>query len=127
MSSPLIPSTAVAVTPVPASGGDDASLAAGWAEERYTAARRQYTSLYVESMEQPGKDLTEDLAAALQKTVVLATALRKVQDGDPEAVRQELELGPVPEDERARTTDRFTIADLHRAAAESQPSWDWKL
>jgi hypothetical protein len=126
MPSALKHSRAVTVSAIPTAGGRDSLLAVDWAEERYTAARRQYTRLYVESVEQPGADLIDDLAVARARTIELAAALRRVQDGEPEAIRRELALGPVPEDEQVQTTDRFTIAELHRAAAATPATWAWK-
>jgi hypothetical protein len=107
---------------------DDIRVAGELALERYTAARRHYTSLHVEftSLEQPDSDLADSLEAARTLSLELAAALRKVEDGDPEAVLQELEAGQVSESERARTTNRFSIAELNRAAAPTPASWDWQ-
>lgn len=107
---------------------DDMLLAAEFAEERYTAARRKYTSLYVElqSQENPKEGLTQEVDAARGETLALATALRKVEEGDLEAIRAELEAGRVSDNERSRTTNRFTIAELRRAAAAQPASWNWK-
>lgn len=118
---------AVTVTPIAAVSQNDIQAATELALERYTAARRQYTSLYVElnSLEHPGADLAEALNAARTVSLDLAASLRKVEDGDPEAVLHELEAGRASESERARTTDRFSIAELHRAAA-APASWDWQ-
>lgn len=120
---------AVTVTPIPAAASqDDARRALESAQERYTAARRKYTSLYVESkpLERPDQDLVEAIEAARSETLEMAASLRMVEDGDPEAIRNELAAGRVSDSERARTTDRFTIAELHRAAAAAPASWDWK-
>lgn len=107
---------------------EEIQLAGELALERYTAARRHYTSLYVElnSLEHPGSELAEALNAARNASLEQAAALRRVEDGDPEAVRQELAAEPLSENERARTTSRFSIAELHRAATATPPTWDWK-
>lgn len=120
---------AVTVTPIPAAANhDDARRAAESAQERYTAARRKYTGLYVEfkSIERPDQALVASLNAARSEALTMATSLRLVEDGDADAIRNELEADPVSDSERARTTDRFTIAELHRAAAATPASWDWK-
>jgi hypothetical protein len=113
----------------PVTDPDDARRAVESAQERYTAARRKYTALYVDfkSSNHPDRNLAAALDAARSEALSLATALRLVEDGDAEAIRQELAADPVSDEERARTTNRFTIAELHRAAAASAPaSWDWK-
>ncbi|MET4143840.1 hypothetical protein [Arthrobacter sp. UYCo732] len=92
--------------------------------ERYTAARRQYTHLYVAS--HGGSENAEAIAAARQKALDLAARLRQAEDGDPVAVRRELDEERATEEERALTTDRFTIAELHRAAASPPTTWGWK-
>lgn len=123
MSSSLSDRPAVTVS------SEDIRRAGELANERYTAARRHYTSLYVElnSLEHPGSELTESLNAARNASLEQAAALRRVEDGDPEAVRQELAADPLSESERARTTSRLSIAELHRAATATPPTWDWKL
>jgi len=109
---------------------DDVKEAADLAAGRYSAARRQYTHLYVEfhSLEQPGAELTQNLDAARARLLALAGHLPEVLAGDADAVRHELEIGPIPVTESAQVTDRFRIADLHRAAADAEAStWGWKL
>jgi hypothetical protein len=107
---------------------DDTRRALESAQERYTAARRKYTALYVESQPaaHPGPDAAEALEAARKEVLDLAAALRLIEDGDAEAIRQELAAEPVTDDERARTTNRFTIAELRRAASAPAASWDWQ-
>lgn len=119
---------AVTVTPIPAEPQDDAARAAASAHERYTAARRKYTGLYVEfkSTSHPDRDLAAALNAARSAALTQAASLRLVEDGDPDAIRDELAAGQVPESELARTTDRHSIAELRRAAAAAPASWDWK-
>jgi hypothetical protein len=111
----------------PTTHPDDASRALESAQERYTATRRKYTALYVDfkSSVHPDRNLAAALDAARSEALAQAAALRLVEDGDAEAIRQELAADPVSEDERARTTNSFTIAELHRAAAPAA-SWDWK-
>lgn len=113
-----MPATAAPVETVSA---DDLQRARTLAEERYTAARRRYTHLYVDarSQDRPDPSLARDIKEASDRAVELAAALRAVEDGDPAAVRRELAAGPVTDEEKALTTDRFTIAALHRAAKES--------
>lgn len=107
---------------------DDAQRALESAQERYTAARRKYTAMYVDSQSPADQTAPEALEAARKEALDLAATLRLVEDGDPEAIRRELASDPVTDDERARTTNRFTLAELRQAAAESAPaaSWDWK-
>lgn len=57
------------------------------------------------------------MLAARELTISLAAALRQVEDGEAHAVRRELAAGPVAVEERALTTDRFTIAELRAAEA----------
>lgn len=119
--------TAASIETAPKPSQADIALACELAEERYTAARRQYTHLYVDSQDMTGPPAhsAAEMAAAWQRTVDLAARLREVEDGEPEAVRRELEAGRIPEEERALTTDRFTIAELRRAAAAPAASWTW--
>lgn len=95
--------------------------------ERYTAARRQYTHLYVAShgVAEADAEDADAMAAAWQRTLDLAARLREVEDGEPAAVRRELDEVRASEEERALTTDRFTIAELHRAAAAPAATWTW--
>lgn len=96
------------------------------AEERYTAARRHYTHLYVaaRSEDRPDTGAIGAITEASERAVALAAALRKVQDGDRAAILESLEAGPITDEERALTTDRFTIAQLH-AAANPADTWSW--
>lgn len=108
---------------------EEARRALESAQERYTAARRKYTALYVDfkSTNHPDRELAAALDAARSEALALATSLRLIEDGDAEAVCLELAADPVSDDERARTTNRFTIAELHRAAAAPAASWGWKV
>lgn len=121
MPSPMSPRPDASSEPEPEITPDDVRRALFLAQERYTAAKRQYTSLYVES--QSGKTQTPEhesaMLAAREMTISLAAALRQVEDGEAHAVRRELSAGPVAAEERALTTDRFTIAELRAAEA-----WD---
>lgn len=96
------------------------------AQERYTAARRRYTHLYVaaRAQDRPDAGAIAEIKAASDRAVALAAALRKIQDGDQMAALESLEAGPVTDEERALTTDRFTIAELH-AAANPAGTWSW--
>lgn len=122
-------SSSLSDRPAETVSSEDIRMAGELANERYTAARRHYTSLYVElnNREHPDSELTGALHAARTVSLERAAALRKVEDGDAEAVRQELEAERLTASERARTTNRFSIAELHRAAAATPPSWDWKF
>lgn len=110
----------VALTP------EDMHRAEELAGERYTAARRQYTHLYVAARNQarPDAGAITEIKAASERAVALAAALRKIQDGDPDAIRASLHAGPITDEERALTTDRLTIAQLH-AAANPADTWSW--
>lgn len=105
---------------------EDKARAEEFAEERYTAARRQYTHLYVAARNQdrPDAGAIGEIKIASDRAVALAAELRKIQDGDMDAIRASLEAGPVTDEERALTTDRFTIAQLH-AAANPADTWSW--
>ncbi|HEX9089544.1 MAG TPA: hypothetical protein VF867_18785 [Arthrobacter sp.] len=121
--------TSPAPAVIPAGGVKEA---ADLAAERYSAARREYTHLYVEfhSTEHPGAELTQNLDDARAKVLALAGNLPKVLAGDPDSVRHELEMGPAPVTAASQVTDRFRIADLHRAATDPSAevsTWGWKL
>ena len=102
----------------PAASPEDIRRATELAEDRYTAARRRYTHLYVEARGQakPAAAEIAGLKAASDHAVEMAAILRKVQEGDEDAIRASLEAEPVTDEERALTTDRFTLAQLHAAA-----------
>lgn len=110
----------------PAASPEDIRRATELAEERYTAARRRYTHLYVDARGQakPGATEIAGLKAASDHAVEMAAILRKVQEGDEDAIRASLTAEPVTEEERALTTDRFTLAQLH-AAAYPAPAGPW--
>lgn len=110
----------------PAASPEDIRRATELAEERYTAARRRYTHLYLgaRSQARPGADEIAELKAASDHAVEMAAALRKVQEGDSDAIRASLAADPVSDEERALTTDRFTIAQMH-AAAFPAPTGPW--
>lgn len=117
-------------SPAPAVPADDVKAASDLAHDRYTAARRHYTHLYVEfnSLEHPGDELAKNLDEARSQLLTLAGRLPQVLAGEPDAVQQELEAGPVEASESARTTNRFRIAELNRAAADAEAStWGWKM
>lgn len=102
----------------PAASPEDIRRATELAEDRYTAARRRYTHLYVEARGQarPGAAEAAALKAASDHAVEMAGMLRKVQEGDADAIEASLAADPASDEERALTTDRFTIAQLHAAA-----------
>lgn len=107
---------------------EDRARAEELAEERYTAARRRYTHLYVSAQKQdrPDPGSIGRIKDASDRAVELAAALRLIQDGDDDAARASLAAGPISDEERALTTDRFTIAQLH-AASEQAESWAWSV
>lgn len=112
--------------PVDAVSPEDIHRAEELAGERYTAARRRYTHLYVEARSQarPDAAMARELKEASALAIEMAAALREIQDGDLTAIRASLEASPVTDEEKALTTDRFTIADLH-AAANPAHTWSW--
>ncbi len=113
--------------PVPAAfTAEEMHYAEELAGERYTAARRYYTHLYVaaRTQDRPDAGAISEIKDASDRAVTLAAALRKIQDGDVDAIRASLDAGPITDEERALTTDRLTIAQLH-AAANPADTWSW--
>lgn len=111
---------------------DEVKEATDLAQDRYAAARRHYTHLYVElhSAENPSDELARNLDEARSALLTLAGRLPLVLAGEEDAVRHELATGPVPVTESSQVTDRFRIAELHRAAADADANattWGWKL
>lgn len=88
--------------PEPELSPEDAAKALVLAQERYNAAKRQYTHLHAEaqSMETPNEEHESAIIAARNLTVALAGALRRIEEGDLDAMRRELAAVPVAADER---------------------------